>query len=53
MTLKMAEFAPMPSASARTATTVKPGVFSSVQLADFPALVLQGSWVTSGACRAR
>src|SRR6266850_1013102 len=40
--LKMAVFAPMPSASVSTATAVKPGFFSSWRRANFKSFITQG-----------
>src|SRR6185503_12236089 len=42
MTLKMAVFAPMPSASVSTATTVKPGFFNSWRKANFKSFMVRG-----------
>src|SRR2546427_7802329 len=40
-TLKMAVFAPMPSASVSTATAVKPGFFSNCRMANFRSFITQ------------
>src|SRR6266550_7249055 len=40
-TLKMAVFAPMPSASVSTATAVKPGFFSNWRKANFRSFITQ------------
>src|SRR6266446_9914226 len=41
MRLKMAVFAPMPSASVSTATALKPGFFTSWRMANFRSLITQ------------
>src|SRR5437667_8017502 len=47
--LKIAAFAPMPSASVSTATAVKPGFFSSWRKANFKSLITQRlHWINLG-----
>src|SRR6266513_1374509 len=41
-TLKMAVFAPMPSASVSTATALKPGFFSNWRMANFESFMVRG-----------
>src|SRR2546429_6541377 len=43
-TLKMAVFAPMPSASVSTATAVKPGFFSNWRKANLRSFMARGQW---------
>src|SRR5437016_10260426 len=42
--LKMAVFAPMPSASVSTATAVKPGFFSNWRKANLKSFMVRGQW---------